>query len=72
MSEIAIVILNYNGKKHLETFLPIVIRYSPNCRIIVADNQSTDDSLLFLQAYFPTVEIIVNTDNGGFAKGYND
>ncbi len=72
MSEIAIVILNYNGKKHLETFLPIVIRFSPNCRIIVADNQSTDESLSFLQEHYPTVEIIVNADNGGFAKGYND
>jgi len=72
MNEIAIVILNYNGKKHLETFLPTVIRYSSSCRIIVADNQSTDDSLYFLKEKFPIVEIIQNTENGGFAKGYND
>lgn len=71
-SKVAIVILNYNGKSHLERFLPSVVRYSNNYRIVVADNASTDDSLAFLKNNYPNIEIIQNSQNGGFAKGYND
>lgn len=69
---VAIVILNYNGKTFLEKFLPGVIEYSGKHKVIVADNQSTDDSLSYLNANFPQIECIVNASNGGFAKGYND
>ena len=72
MEEIAIVILNFNGRKYLEQFLPSVIQYSPNTTIYVADNQSTDDSIEFLKTYYPNIKLIVNSINGGFAKGYND
>ena len=71
-SDIAIVILNWNGKKYLEQFLPSVIQYSENARIIIADNCSTDDSIAFMQSEYPTIEIVRNQSNGGFAKGYND
>lgn len=71
-SNVAIVILNWNGKVYLEQFLPTVLKYSENARIIVADNASTDDSISFLKANFPQVEIVQNEVNGGFAKGYND
>lgn len=70
--KLAIVILNFNGQKHLETFLPSVVEFSKPHEIIVADNCSSDDSILFLKTNFPTVEIIQNQENGGFAKGYND
>jgi len=42
-----------------------------NKRIIVADNASTDDSISYVKEHFPTVEILVNTQNDGFAGGYN-
>ena len=69
---IAIVILNWNGKKLLEQFLPSVIQHSKQAEIYVADNASTDESLLLLNEKFPTVKIIQNKENGGYAKGYND
>ncbi|MEZ4889607.1 MAG: glycosyltransferase family 2 protein [Crocinitomicaceae bacterium] len=72
MKDVSIVILNWNGRNYLKQFLPSVIKYSGDARIIVADNASTDDSVEFLQQHFPQVEIIVNETNGGFAKGYND
>ncbi len=72
MNNVAIVILNWNGKSHLENFLEKVVLYSGNCRIILADNASTDDSIEYVRKNFPTVEIIQNQENGGFAKGYND
>ncbi len=72
MNNVAIVILNWNGKKHLETFLEKVVLYSGECRIVLADNASTDDSVKYVTENFPTVEIIINDENGGFSKGYND
>lgn len=72
MEELAIVILNWNGRKFLEQFLPSLVRHSAQARIIVADNASTDDSIDFLKQHYPQVELVVNGANGGFAKGYND
>ncbi len=72
-AKIAIVILNWNGRKHLEQFLPSVLRSTyPGREIIVADNASTDDSISFLQEHFPSVRIIFLSRNYGFAQGYNE
>ena len=68
----AVVILNWNGKKHLEKFLPSVVVNSNDATIIVADNASTDDSVSFLKENYPAIEIILNTENYGFAGGYNE
>ena len=68
---IAVVILNWNGQKLLEQFLPSILQFSPEATIYVADNASTDDSIAFVQRQFPTIKIIENKDNYGFAKGYN-
>jgi len=70
---IAVVILNWNGEKHLKTFLPSVVEYSsaPNIDIIVADNGSTDESIMMLKNEFNTVKIIGLDKNYGFAGGYN-
>ena len=71
-STVAIVILNFNGKKHLETFLPSVINTSySNAKIIIADNGSTDDSLAFLAANYPGITCLQRHTNEGFAGGYN-
>ena len=70
--KIAIVILNWNGKKILEQFLPSVLENSPEATIYIADNASTDESIPFLKERFNKVTIIQNKTNGGFAKGYND
>lgn len=70
--KIAIVILNWNGKKLLEEFLPSVVLFSKEATIYVADNASTDDSIDFIIENFPMVKIIQNKTNGGYAKGYND
>lgn len=69
---LAIAILNWNGKNWLEKFLPNVISHSENTDVYVIDNASTDDSVLFLKLNFPQVKIIQNTENHGFAGGYNE
>lgn len=70
---IAVVILNWNGRKYLEQFLPSLFLSSyPAYKVIVADNASTDDSVAFLQQHYPQVGIIQLPLNYGFAKGYNE
>ena len=70
--KVAVVILNWNGKDLLEKFLPSAVAYSTEATIYLADNASTDGSVAFVSEYFPTVKIIQNKVNGGYAKGYND
>lgn len=71
MKKIAVVILNWNGAKLLEQFLPSVVAYSDEAKIYVADNASTDNSLEIIRSKFPQITIIKNDSNYGFAKGYN-
>lgn len=71
MKEIAVVILNWNGKKLLQKFLPAVVQHSNQAQIYVIDNASTDDSVAFLQTNFPEVHLIQNQQNLGYAGGYN-
>ncbi len=69
---IAVVILNWNGKELLSSYLPSVIQYSEGADIYVADNASTDESVAFIKTNYPSIKIIQNSINGGYAKGYND
>lgn len=71
--QVAIVILNWNGVDFLAKFLPSVLASTyPNLTIYVADNGSTDTSISFLQKNYPTVQIVDNQKNYGFAQGYNE
>jgi len=72
--KVAVVILGWNGKTFLEKFLDNVVRFSEseNVKVVYADNASTDDSIAYVKQYFPTVEIVQNTTNSGFAGGYNE
>lgn len=72
MKSIAVVILNWNGKKLLEEFLPSVVKYSEEATIYIADNASTDDSISFLRTNYPNLKIIQNKGNFGYARGYNE
>lgn len=70
--KIAVVILNWNGVQLLENFLPSMVKNSPEATVYIADNASTDDSISFVSANFPTVKIVKNKSNFGFAGGYNE
>jgi GT2 family glycosyltransferase len=71
--KLAIVILNWNGRKYLEQFLPSVLATSySNCEVVVVDNGSTDDSVQFLQKNYASVRLVGFPLNYGFAKGYNE
>ena len=70
--KIAVLILNWNGVKLLEKYLPSVVKYnSSEAEIIIIDNASDDDSILFLKNTYPDIKRIEFKFNYGFAKGYN-
>ena len=69
MSNVAIVILNWNGQQLLKEFLPKVIETSKDYQIIVADNGSVDSSVQIVKRDFPSVRLIELGANYGFAGG---
>ena len=69
--KVKIVILNWNGRAHLERFLPSVVAHSKGASIVVADNGSNDDSVSFVRKHYPQVELLLLDRNYGFAEGYN-
>ncbi|OFX27468.1 MAG: glycosyl transferase family 2 [Bacteroidetes bacterium GWA2_31_9b] len=73
MAKTAIVILNWNGKKFLSQFLPILINNTKNTdsEIIIADNDSKDDSIEYLNSNYPEIKQIILDKNYGFTGGYN-
>ena len=71
-AQIVVVILNFNGKSFLEKFLHTTIKYSSPHEIYVADNGSTDNSIEYLKSNFPSIKIIDNKFNFGYAKGNNE
>jgi GT2 family glycosyltransferase len=69
---VAVIILNWNGKKYLERFIPVLLQSTyPDFKIYVADNGSTDDSVSFLRQTHSEVIILAEPTNEGFAGGYN-
>ncbi len=73
LKKVAIVILNWNGQKYLEQFLPPLIENSERdwVEIYVADNGSTDSSVNFLKENYLSVKLILFDENYGFTGGYN-
>jgi GT2 family glycosyltransferase/glycosyltransferase involved in cell wall biosynthesis len=74
LPEISLIVLNYNGIEHLQECLKslLALDYPENKReIILVDNASSDDSVAYVHEHFPSVRIIQNTSNLGFAAGNN-
>lgn len=71
--KLAVIILNWNGRKLLERFIPDAAANTigEEADLFVADNGSTDDSLEWLRANHPGVKVIPFPENYGFAEGYN-
>ncbi|OGK13365.1 hypothetical protein A3A93_03345 [Candidatus Roizmanbacteria bacterium RIFCSPLOWO2_01_FULL_38_12] len=71
--EISLIVLNYNGRAHLEEYFTSVYKQSlvPD-EIIMMDNMSTDGSIEFVKQKFPNVIIVSeNRFNLGTARASN-
>ena len=73
MNLVSIVILNWNGKKFLQKFLPRLVLYSdlPGAEIVIVDNGSADGSVAYLETEWPEIRVIILHKNYGFTGGYN-
>jgi hypothetical protein len=71
--EISIIIVSYNVRDFLRQALLSLSRALAglSAEIIVVDNASEDGSVDMVQAEFPDVRVIENTENRGFASANN-
>jgi len=67
-----IIILNWNGRQHLQDCLDSLssVDYS-NYRILLVDNNSQDESVVFVKSNYSYIHVIQNEKNLGFAEGNN-
>jgi GT2 family glycosyltransferase len=69
---ISVIVLNYNGQKHLEDcFSSLLALEYERFELLLVDNASTDDSVAWMREHFPSVGIVQNEQNLGFANGNN-
>ena len=67
-----VAILNWNGLRHLQAYLPSVVEHSQgDADVVVIDNGSTDDSMAWCSKHYPEVLQVLLKENLGFAGGYN-
>ena len=72
LPKVSIIIVNYNGKHHLEPCLKSLSKINyDNIEIIIVDNNSTDDSVSFISTNFPDLILIKLNKNKGFAEPNN-
>lgn len=71
--KLSIIIVNYNVEYFLEQCLHSVLQASKNLavEVFVVDNNSIDGSVKLVREKFPTVAVIDNKENLGFAKANN-
>lgn len=69
---VCVIVLNWNGKKHLEYCLPSLIKTDyDNYEILLVDNNSEDGSVEFVEKLFHQVKILKLPGNRGWAGGNN-
>src|SRR4030042_1577458 len=69
---VSILIVNWNGKALLGDCLTSINSQTyRNYEILVVDNNSTDGSVDYIERNFPSVGIIQNSQNEGFARACN-
>ena len=70
---VVVVIANWNLRKDLLECLGSLYETEyPNIRVIVVDNNSSDDSVEAVACAFPQAQLIARSDNGGYAAALND
>jgi len=68
--DVSVIVVNYNGRKHLEQLLPTLEAQtlpSDAFEVILVDNGSTDDSLAWTAKRHPRTRFVPLKENHGFA-----
>ena len=70
--KVSIVILNWNGKEHLEDCLASLKKQTyASLELLLVDNASVDGSVEYVEGCFPMVNVLVNPENRGFGPAVN-
>ena len=71
-SRVSLIIVSFNSHDDLSECIPSLLGQPyPDCEVIVVDNNSTDETVSFLEQHYPSIKIIKNKENYGPARGYN-
>lgn len=71
---VAVVIVTYNSRTDIERCLHSVFEGGPGtgpAEVVVVDNASTDDTVAYVTAQWPSVRVIASPDNRGFSAANN-
>ncbi len=68
---ISVVVVNWNSGPLLEGCITSIHRHSPDCEVVIVDNDSTDSSLDFIQCLPVRPVMMHNRQNLGFAAACN-
>lgn len=72
---ISVVIPNYNGRQLLPQILPCLFialnKAGQPYEVIISDDCSKDDSILYLEQHFPEIQVLKSEDNRGFSPTIN-
>ena len=70
--KVSIIIVNFNGKNLLEKCLNSLFKIDyDNYEVILVDNNSTDESVEFIQKNYSSIVLIQLDSNNGFAEPNN-
>jgi GT2 family glycosyltransferase len=72
--KVIVIIASYNGQLYWPELMPVLSRENYQdftLEILVVDNNSTDNSVSYLQTNYPQVKIIANQTNLGFVGANN-
>lgn len=71
-ASVAVSIANFNDRRYLPSCLEALRNQTlPPSAVVVVDNGSQDDSVVWLRAHAPDVQLITNSENRGFAAAHN-
>ncbi len=69
---VSVIVINYNGRDFLQANLDSLFAQTyPHREVLVVDNDSTDDSVAFVAAHYPSVRLIRHDWNAGYAVAFN-
>jgi len=71
MSKVSVIIVTYKGFKWYSKCFNSLLASTVQPDIIVVDNNSNDGTVEFIRENFPSIHVIQNNENVGFAKANN-
>jgi len=70
--DVSVVVVNWNGREHLEVCLSSLLRQNVAAEILLVDNASSDDSLALVRERFgDRVRVVALDHNVGYGAGLN-